>query len=550
MLKYLRVKNYALLDNVYVEFKKGFNILTGETGGGKSILVKALSFLLGEKGDPDAIRTGEEYAEVEGEFNGLSPEIKIILEKAGIEYQKNIIIRRLLKNNGKTKAWINDIQITIKTLKNIGDLLFDIHGQHQHQLLMDEETHIDFLDAHLKLFPLRNQLKNLYYEKINLEENVKLIERKLKEMEEKKELIEFQKDEIDKADIILGEDEKLQREKSIITHIEQIVQSLSEAKDILYESEDAVYTKLNRVLEISKKVSRYDEEFSKDIEEINQALTIIDDLYHRYIPYLSNLDFNPDRLNEIEERLILLDRLKKKYGGTLEKVIEYRKALGKNIESFDEIKEEHSKKIKLLNEVEAKLNKYADEISQKRLKGKINFEKKIKEELSLLGMGKSAFIVKTERKRLSEKGKDDIKFLISLNPGESPKPLNKIASGGELSRIMLGIKSLLSSQDKVSGLVFDEIDIGIGGRIAEIVGKKMKNIGKDRQVLCITHLPQIAVMADYHLMVEKLVIKNRTKTVLRALNKEERVKEIARMIAGEKITKRAKEYAEQLLNQK
>jgi len=549
MFRYLRVKNYALIDDIYVEFKKGFNILTGETGGGKSILVKALSFLLGEKGDPDAIRTGEKYAEVEGEFDGLSSNIKAILEDAGIETRDKIIIRRLLKSSGKTKTYINDMQTTVKTLKNIGDLLFDIHGQHQHQLLMNEETHLDFLDAYLRILPLRNKLKSLYFRKLKLEEDVHQIEKRLEEMEQRKELTQFQREEIDRANIVIGEDVELEKEKSIITHIEQIVQSLSEAKDILYESEDAVYTKLSRVLEIIRMVSQYDKEFSKDEEALTEVLTTVDDLYRKYAPYLSELEFNPERLNEIEERLILLDMLKKKYGGTLEKVIVYRKELEGYTESFAEVNKEYKEKKKSLDGVERELNKLAGEISQEREKGKKEFEDVIKGELSLLGMGKSTFIVEMEKRDLSEKGVDGVKFLISLNPGEAVKPLNKIASGGEISRIMLGIKSILSSQDKVSGLVFDEIDVGIGGRIAEVVGKKMKSIGKDRQVLCITHLPQIAVMADYHLKVEKVVVKNRTKTLINPLNKEERIEEIARMVGGEKITKSAKEYAEQLLNQ-
>ncbi len=547
MLGYLRVKNYALLDDISVKFTRGFNILTGETGGGKSILVKALSFLLGEKGDPDAIRQGANYAEVEGEFHNISTPLKSILEDTGIEPQENIIIRRSLKSNGKTRAYINDTQVTVKTLKNIGDLLFDIHGQHQHQLLMNEETHLDFLDAYLDLIPSRDKLKSLYYEKMRLEEELSLIRKRLKEMEERKELTEFQKEEIDRANITVGEDEELENEKSIITHIEEIAQSLSEAKGILYESEDSVYTRLHRVLEIAQKVSHYDKIFSNDEEEIKQALGIVDNLYSKYTPYLSNLEFNPDRLNEIEERLILLDRLKKKYGGTLKEVLEYRNNLEKEVENFQEIQEEYQQKQKAFEDTTFKLNSIAGDISQKRHKGKSKFEKNIKEELSLLGMEKAEFIVEIQEKDITETGRDRVRFLINLNPGEKPKPLNKIASGGEISRIMLGIKGILSSRDKVSGLVFDEIDVGIGGRVAEIVGKKMKDIGRDRQVLCITHLPQIAVKADYHLKVEKIVVKNRTHTVIKPLSKQERVKEIARMIAGEKITKDAEEYASKML---
>ncbi len=530
MIGKLRIKNYAIIDELEIEFGKGFNVFTGETGAGKSIIIGALSLLLGEKGDPDMIRSGADEAEVEGVF-----------EKG----DETLTIKRILSRKGKSTVLINGKKSSLRELKEKGKYLFDIHGQHEHQLLLSEDTHLDFLDAYGELFPLRERVGEKVREVKNLKERIENLKEKVRLLEEKEELYRFQVDEIEKANLTPGEDEELEREKEKLENLERIREKVSLALEEIYERDGSTLEVLGRTIKELEDVP-VDEELREIKNRMEEALSILEDLQSPLAGYLSSLDTDPARLDEVMERLELIERLKKKYGSTIEEILAYKEKVKNEVFNKEEIEEEIKKLEKELRDKERELEELAEELSQKRKKVKEKLERSIEEELKGLGM-RAEFEIEMKNQPIDERGKDTARFLISTNPGEPLKPLRKVASGGELSRIMLAIKTILSGIDRVLGVVFDEIDAGIGGRIGEAVGRRMKRIGRERQVICITHLPQIAALGDHHFVVYKKEEKGRVVTRIKKLEGDERIREIARMLTGEKITESAIEHAKTLL---
>ncbi|MEO0292939.1 MAG: DNA repair protein RecN [candidate division WOR-3 bacterium] len=550
MIKEMRIRDYALIERVELNFSPGFNVLTGSTGTGKSIIINALSLLLGDKGDITSIRRETDRAIVEGIFNN-SPRISKILDKYGIPEEEELVIRRIINRKGGGRIYINGSIANIEILKEIGDLLFDIHGQHEHQLLIREETHIDFLDSYGKLMEERK----LMMEKFDLLKSLKreLIEITLKEKEinEKKELYEFQRNELDFIKWEPKEYQELIEEKRKLDNFEEIKELMYYASSLLSDGDQSILSKLSLVTSNVKRAGVFDktlEELGRRLEEAN---LILQDSSLELDRYRDRLSYDKERLLELTNIVDRVENLKRKYKKSFEDLLILKEELKKKFFDIDSLKEREKELIRKIEDEEKKFQELIDKVSEKRKEISKEFAEKVEEELRDLGFEKAHFKVEIKEKETpDEKGKDEVRFLFEPNVGEGWNRLSSIASGGELSRVMLALKSILSDVDQVEGLVFDEIDSGIGGGLAKKVGEKMRKIGEKRQVLCVTHLPSIAAEASFHIKVEKKEREGRTVTEVKEISGDERVEEIARMISGEISIETARRHAIELLSKK
>lgn len=575
MLKELRIKNYAIIDELNLDFKPGLNILTGETGAGKSIIIESLGLILGERASDESIRSGEDSAVVEAVFDiSQIKKIREILAKSGIETEDDeIIIKRQISRSGKNRSYINGNAINLSSLKDIGNMLVDVHGQHEHQTLLYPENHSTVLDLFGNTFHLREKCREIYSNLQNLQMEMNELINKERERVQRIDLLNFQKEEIDKAELNTGEDEELKREKNLIQNAERIHRYAVESYDILYSSEASVTEKLNTVITAIGELNKIDSSTEKFLNDGREVLFQIEDLAARIRDYTDKIEFNPNRLSEIDDRLAEITALKRKYGTNIEDILNYRKKiddelsiLSKNQERMDGL----SAEIEMLKK---DLENIATGLASEREKAADRFESMIEKELKELKMEKVRFKVnffyesppssppseggavrggiflnyKGKPVRVFPEGIGKIEFFFSPNIGEDLKPLSKIASGGELSRVMLSIKNILTNKDSIPVLIFDEVDAGIGGGVAEIVGEKLKKVSKNRQVFCITHLPQIASRADAHFQITKKAFSGRTITVVNELLGEDRVEEIARMAGGKVITDTVRRHAEEMI---
>lgn len=546
MLREIYIKNFALIEELRLDFNEGFIVFTGETGAGKSIIIKALSGLLGEKLNSDDIREGEKESIIEGVFS-LSSRLKSALENFGIESDNEIIIKRVFTKDGKGNIYVNNSKASLKVISTIGKILFDIHGQHQHQVLLDESSHIFYLDKFGKIEDKRNEFYILYSKFIDKNKELEDAKKRKEEGIKKKEFIEFQIKEIEDAKLIEYEDVRLKEELEVLSNYEKITNALIEVINGLGDDEISVITLLKKISRRLSEISNYDKVFSDSFNNLNDSMNIIQDIYYELIKKKESLHYDPDEIEMKNERISLIQKLKKKYGATIKDILEYLDKIKKEyteIENFDIMIEKLNKE---LIEIEKRTKNMALEISTERKEAAKRFQDKITSELKNLGFGDAYFYVDLKEKEMDRNGIDDVYFLFAPNIGEGTRNLKAIVSGGELSRVMLALKSVIGINDEVEGLVFDEIDVGISGRTAEIVGKKMKEIGVFRQVFCITHLPVIAALADTHYFVGKDTKKGRTKTFVKKLEGEERVKEIARMLGGEKLPESAFLHAKKLM---
>ncbi|MCD6452531.1 MAG: DNA repair protein RecN [Acidobacteria bacterium] len=559
MLKYLKIKNLAIIEELEVEFSPGLNLLTGETGAGKSIIIDGVNLLLGEKSSPELIRSGEKEASVEGIFEpGEDGFIEERLKELDIDYEGELIIRRVV-GEGKSRAFINGVLVPIRSLKALGEKLIDIHGQHQHQELLYPNNHLELLDYFGRNHSLREKVSSLARELRELFEELRSLRMDEREKMQKIDLLSFQVREIEEAHLKPGEEEELSAERKLLQNAERLHQLTASSLGILSESEPNLISLLSQLERNIDELAGIDESLRQHAKEVEDARYKIEDLSSELASYLSRITFDEERLSEIEERLLDINRLKRKYGNTIEEVLAFKEKAKRDLEKIT-MNEERKKE--LIAEIEKKYSEYlelAKRLSEKRGKDALELEKRVMEELSLLAMEKAEF--RAKRKSISPpyfspeteefappiRGIDEVEFLISPNPGEELKPLARIASGGELSRLMLAIKSAASAEETYKTLIFDEIDIGIGGRVAEVVGRKLKRLARAHQIICITHLPQIAAFADAHFLVEKSVEGGRTKTWIKPLSPEERVGEIARMLGGERITETTRKHAEELI---
>ncbi|AWZ48274.1 DNA repair protein RecN [Clostridiaceae bacterium 14S0207] len=554
MLLELNVKDFALIEKFSIKFHEGFNVLLGETGSGKSIIIDAINFLLGGKFNKNFIRTGEGKAFVEGIFTIENIEAKKILDDLGIEYEDVLIISRETYKYGKSIAKINGKSVILGSLKEISKTLIDIHGQHENQNLLNNSVHIQYIDYFAKeaIYEVLKEYRIKYYKLKEIEKNMQYLEEKKQDDFRKAEFLKYQLEDIEKADLKAQEEEELLERFKLLNNAEQIENGLSNCYNILYNSNDgynSVYDSLNLVIKTLSNL----EEHNKDIKRIKDSFEefyyIIEQNVHDLVNIKDNISYDKEELDFINERIYFLDNLKKKYGESIEEILNYKKQIEK--EYFDIQNREISidKLVKEKEHIEEELKLLSNRLHDIRLNISKTLESEIEKEFTYLGLEKVKFKVDIKcLDQFNENGIDKVKFLVSTNPGEPLKSMEEIVSGGELSRIMLSLKSVFINKDNVDSVIFDEIDNGISGRIAQRVGHKMFLISNKKQVFCITHLPQIAAMADYCYVVWKEVINDKTYSNIKLAEEKEKVEFIAKMLGGLETTELSLEHAEELLN--
>jgi len=565
MLKSLHIRNFALIDQVDIEFNQGLNVITGETGAGKSILIDALGSTLGEKIDEDMLRSKEEKAIVECVFSiGNLLEVKDQMKASEIDNSDNaLILRKEVLQTGRNRAFVNDTPMPANSLLTFGDLLVDLHGQHQHQALLKVKYHLHYLDEFGGYHDLLNGVQQCFQKVTALMNELEEMQRKEKSLKEKKEIYQFQLQEIAATNPYAGEEDELVQEEKILRNSEKLFQLTNDLYLGLYESEGSVSEIISESCEKLDDLVLIDAQFEAYKKDAQSARIIIDEIAKFVQSYNSNITFDPQRLEDIRERLAQFSRLKKKYANTIEGILTYKAEIEKELALIESLDEKIAKKQEEIRSEKVVLTELCSALSQKRTSTAQVLQESIEQSLTELGMPDAKFkiiiqqiedpagFVTIENKyyKTSVYGIDFVEFLISANAGEEPKPLVKVASGGEVSRIMLAIKTAMAEADRIPVLIFDEIDIGISGRIAQAVGKSLRKLSQTHQVICITHLPQIASMGDHHYVVEKFSDNNRTYTTIRKLKSEEQALEVAKLLGGDKISEIQIQSAQELIAQ-
>jgi DNA repair protein RecN (Recombination protein N) len=553
MLLELRIRNFAIIEALDLIFSKGLNALTGETGTGKSIILNAVHLLLGDKTTEELVRSSEEEASVEALFDisgnrGLREKVK---EKGSKRYEvgeeDSLLVRRVISRSGRGRAFINGNLATLGMLSEIGDELLSIYGQHEHQSLQRAETHIDILDEFGGLLGLRDEFQKHFQEFVSLSEEVDRIREEKEGKAKERDLMAFQSREIETFGIQIGEEEALKEERGIVTYAKKLMDFANTSREMLYEDEGSAIERIQGVLHQGKEVASIDSSLSQPLKTLETTLIQLEEVALTLRDYSRRIEINPMRLEEIENRLEEIDRLERKYGPTVEEVLRFKERIDEALKSFTSDEEKLSQWEDLLGPLREEVLTLAKKLSRERRGVASELKRSVEKELGSLGMKRTTFEVHVEDLPLSLKGMDRVEFLISPNVGEEVKPLAKIASGGELSRIMLAMKRILAKVGGREVLIFDEVDAGIGGAIAEVVGSKLKELSKHHQVICVTHLPQIACFADQHYNVKKEVRGGRTVTVVDRLEKGAIVDEIARMLGGVKVTEKTRAHAKEMV---
>ena len=559
MLREIHIKNFSIIDNVHIEFGEGFNVLTGETGAGKSIIIDALSLALGERATGDFIRSGEKEAVVEAFFDVtpkvLDPSTRKFLNDNGIDVDDGLILKRIISAKGRSRAYINGSMVNVQNLSDVSRAIIDVHGQYEHQSLLSPDKQLDLLDIYGGLLKERQEVESLYGNLHELKRSISGLEQKEKDRAQRLDMLDFQVNEIGAADLSPEEEEKLAEEEKILGSAVHLAELSNRAYESLYSSDDSCLTALSGILNDLKDISEIDSRANEPARSVEEALPLLEETGYFLRDYKDSLDFDPGRLEQVQERLELIKRLGEKYGGSVSEMLEFKEKAVEELEGLRHSEEELGFMKEDLEKSKAAFTKKAGQLSKKREKVSKKIEVEVIAQLNELSMPDTKFSVRikqesgddtTDGLKAGSSGIDSIEFLISPNVGEDLKPLAKIASGGELSRIMLALKVILANGDETPVLVFDEIDAGIGGRTAGTVGHKLKGLSSYHQVLCITHLPQIASFADGHLKIEKRAGKERTTVDINKINKNERTEEIARMLGG-KISKVSLKHAEEML---
>jgi DNA repair protein RecN (Recombination protein N) len=552
MLSELSITNFAIIESLSISFEKGLTVLTGETGAGKSIIIDAIHLLVGGRGSSDFVRHGEDRAEIEGLF--LLENASTVYDKAqelGIKIEDDmVVLRREITKSGKSVCRINGKLVTIAILREMGGSLVDIHGQHEHQELMDETKHLSLLDQ----FGSKQITKSLLeYEQIY--DKYEQAIRKLKslndneqQMAQRVDLYQFQLNEIVEAQLQLDEDDKLMDEKKRLSNFERIFESVQTSYSALKDEQKGLDW-ISLVMGEMETAAELNPEYKDMAEAVSNSYYMLEEVAGSLRSQLDNLEYDPQRINEIEARLNEINGLKRKYGQTISGILEYGAKIEEELETLLN-KETHIDQLKKeISSLKKDLIIEGNELTSLRKKLASDLTDAIHNELKQLYMQKTVFEVKINSGEtfISKSGMDEIEFYLSTNPGEPLKPLSKIASGGELSRIMLALKSIFSKHREITSIIFDEVDTGVSGRVAQAIAEKIHKVSTDSQVLCISHLPQVAAMADTHLYIEKETQDGRTKTKVKDLDHEGKIKEIGRMISGVEITDITKKHAQELL---
>lgn len=563
MLSLLKIKNFALIDELSLEFGEGLNLLTGETGSGKSIIVDSLGALLGKRVSSDSIKEGAPKALIEGVFSVYeNDEILKIFEKSGIELEdeKNIdvIICREISATGRNRVFVNNQLITQGLLKKIGSHLADIQGQGEQTTIFKSTNHLQILDEYALLEDERRKNAEKFCELTAIRSELKMLREDKSRRLQLMDTLRFQVEEISAANLELGEDEVLENEKRRSKNIEKLSNLSEESYAYLYENREATLSTLDKVLRNVSELAEYESNFKEYLETLETAKAILEDLSITIRDFKNSLRFSPKRLEEIENRLAEISLLKRKYGGSLEITLTHLKKSSERLKAIEtsEFKEKDLRE--KLEIIRKEYLKIATSLHSKRVKSAKKLEKEVEENLKMVALEKAKFIVKFETpnaliddyadESFTEAGFDAAEFYFSANPGELPKPLAKVASGGEASRLMLILKTTIKKDYSGRVAVFDEVDAGIGGRVAEAVGLKLRALSDTRQVLCVTHHPQVAALANHHFLIEKEIFESDTKVNARQLDEGERIEEVARMLAGEQITESARAHARKLIN--
>jgi DNA repair protein RecN (Recombination protein N) len=556
MLEELSVQNYALVDRLTVKFSDGMNVMSGETGAGKSILVGALSLLHGARADSEAVRTGTDEARVSGTFRvDRNPEVLAWLADHGVEPEDGfLIIRRTVKQSGRGGSYVQSTPMTRSDLNELTGLMFDIHGQHEHQSLFSEENHRRVLDRFAGLEEGVAQLHSDFTELSNLKKRFGHMESNERQRLREMDILQFAVQEIEEVQLKDGEEDELETEKRVLSQHEHLFAGLDELYDSLAENQGGALSQVRTARAAMDTVSSIDDGLTDTAHRLDDLFYELEDVADVIHQYRGGIQYSPQRLEEVESRLSLIRRLEKKYGSTIAEVLEYYEEAKVQLDGFETWEQDKEKMRADIGDREQSVLRQAGELSEKRKAAAGDLGERILGSLRLLGMPKTTFQVAVEP-RLGESGKpscgphgiDRVAFLISPNPGEPVKALSAIASGGEISRVMLALKSALADNDHVDCMVFDEIDAGIGGEIAVAVGDHLAGLSDSKQIICITHLATIAVRADTHIRVEKAVRNDRTVTEVAHLRGDGRVDEIARMLAGDKTGTASRNHAEELL---
>jgi DNA repair protein RecN (Recombination protein N) len=562
MLRELRIRNLAVIEEVMVPFGPGLNVLTGETGAGKSIVVDALLLVIGARAQPDLIRSGEECAVVEAlfEVDPAAP-VAALLEASGHRLEEGqLVVKRELWRSGRHRVFVNDGTATVGLLERLGDLLVELHGQHEHQRLLEPARQLDLLDRFGECLARRERVSDLVRRWERSGGALAELRESLAASARQEDLHRFQLAEIDAARLSEGEEARLRADRARLQHAERILHGLQEVMDLLHEDDRAAAVRLAQALAQLRTVSRFDAEALVPVEGLEAALAAVDDAVAHVRRLRDRAAADPERLAGIEARLDVIGTLKRKYGETEAAILAYRNGLA---EALDRIGVEDAILAERAREVEALARAAAEDaraLSEGRERAARRLEREIQKEVRGLGMAECRMEIALSREpagpadladgdgwRLGPRGAETAEFLFSANPGEDLRPLGKVVSGGELSRVMLAVKTILAAADDTPTLVFDEVDAGIGGRVANVVGQRLRQTAAGRQVLCVTHLAPIAVHATHHLAVEKRVHRGSTRTRVTPLSEADRVEELARMLGGERVTDASRRHARELL---
>ena len=554
MLSALHITNIAVIKSCDIEFSPGFNALTGETGAGKSMIIDSISLLTGARSVKELVRTGEDRAMVSAYFSDISDTNKKIISEFGVECDEDggIFVQRDLYTDGRSKARLNGRTVPVTLLRNVLKYLINIHGQHDNQTLLDDKCHLSLLDSYLAERLDVSGYRKVYYELCETKSELEALNVDDAQKQRLMDLYRYQLNDIDSAGLRQGEEEELETRKLKIKNLEKISKNVSVVYRALYHNSKG--TSACQLIDMAKKsiealsdIYPKGTEYIDRLEEIASELTDIAEVY--YDMRDAELEDPESALDIIEERLYTINKLKRKYGNSINEILEYRAKAAKELDSIElsELKvAEYTKKSELLT---AKAVSLAEELTRIRKEGAEDLAEEIMSELRYLDMDKVGFYVEITPCELNKNGVDEVRFLISTNPGEDPKPLSKIASGGELARIMLAMKSVFAKKEGTQTLIYDEIDTGISGKTAQKLGFKLKANGKHAQVLCVTHSAQVASACDNHLYIEKMQVGDRVETTVRSLDENERINEIARIMGGSEITEKLLSSARELINQ-
>ena len=550
MLSELTIENVAVIEHAQVSFGSGLNILTGETGAGKSILIDSINAILGNRTTRELVRSGAKKASVWAVFSAYPDEVRRLLEEGGYEPEDQLLLQREIGADGKTSCRINGKPAAVGFLRELGSHLITIHGQHDSQNLLNAAKHLEILDSFAQAEPLLQKYQEVYHRLRDLEGQVRKLSMDEGEKQRRLDLLRYQVDEIEAAELSEGEEEQLVQQRNQISNARRIMECLNGAYTAL-QGDDSFQGGVDLLADAQgqmEEISSFSENFSLIAERLGDLYYNAQDVVQEIKYALDDFELDPSRLEEIEERLDLLHNLKRKYGQTVGEILAFhQKAVDEleTIEFSDQKLEELNKK---LDATRGELSNCAEQLTRLRKDAFVRFGREIETALKFLNMPGIRLTLSYQKAPFGPFGQDDLEFLISTNPGEPPKPLAKIASGGELSRIMLAIKSVMADKDRIPTVIYDEIDAGVSGMAAGRVGQKLlETAHSGHQVICITHTPQIAACAEHHLLIEKTVVDGRTYTSLRALNSEERIAELARIISGDRITPLALANAKEML---